>query len=63
MANYKETNQLSTQAPPKAASRGWLKVAVIAWWYRKTLKSLRQTEDSGESTDFRISGRHPSDEE
>lgn len=54
---------------PVAGSRpnGWLKVGAIAaasvlvggvsvaWWYRKTLGKLRQTEDSALNTQFGIS--------
>lgn len=54
---------------------GWLKVGVIAaasaligglsvaWWYRKTLGKLRQTEDSGQNPQFNSSSDDPGDED
>jgi hypothetical protein len=75
MANHSESNHLAANEAPKGGSRSWLKVGVIAagsaivgglamaWWYRKTLRSLRQTGESGENTDFGISERNPLDEE
>lgn len=57
----------SSSREPKIPNRsGWVKVGVIAaasalagglaaaWWYRKTLKTLRQTEETDPNPQFGI---------
>jgi hypothetical protein len=58
----------------EARSSGWLKLGVIAaasvlvggiaaaWWYRKTLTTLRQAEENGTNPQYGISGDDPADE-
>jgi hypothetical protein len=53
---------------------GWLRTSVVAaasalaggmvaaWWYRKTLKTLRETEETRHNPNFGIHGGHDLDE-
>ena len=53
---------------------GWLRVGLIAatsalvggmaaaWYYRKTLERLRQSDQNGHNPDFRISSDDPADD-
>jgi hypothetical protein len=56
--------------PPKEASSGWLKFALLtaatalaggvatAWFYRKTLEKLRETGENPQNSHFGISAGH-----
>jgi hypothetical protein len=66
----------TSTAPRRAEARpsGWLKLGVVAaasvlagglaaaWWYRKTLRTLRQAEENGINPKYGNSGDDPGDE-
>jgi hypothetical protein len=64
MTNSSEPSLSSTPQITKAASRGWLKLSVVAaasvlagglaaaWWHRKTLTQLRQVDERPANSDF-----------
>jgi hypothetical protein len=66
------TSEEKEATPPKVAN--WLKVAAVAavsafaggiaaaWWHRKTLAKLRESEENPANPDFGISGADPRDE-
>jgi hypothetical protein len=61
-----ESEALPINAPPKRGFQGWIKVGAIAaasalagglaaaWYYRKTLDTLREAESHGENPNFEI---------
>ena len=67
MTNQTESEVSSPQEILRPGSSNWVKVGVVAaasaliggmaaaWWYRKTLKTLRQTGDMQSNPDFGIS--------
>ena len=66
-----ESDTSSSGMTPAPHRSGWVKVGVIAaasalagglaaaWWYRKTLKTLRQTEETGINPHFGIPSDDP----
>jgi hypothetical protein len=64
MKDASDSEGYSEPAVANKQSFGWLKVGVVAaasalagglaaaWWYRKTLKTLRQTEEIGTNPQF-----------
>jgi hypothetical protein len=74
MANYLESTSSNESPREGARPSGWLKLGVIAaasalagglaaaWWYRKTLTTLRQAEENGTNPEYGNSGGDPADE-
>jgi len=74
MTTHPESNASKQPQMPVARFSGWLKAGVIAgasalagglaaaWWYRKTLKTLRQTGETAQNPHFGIPPDHPPDE-
>jgi hypothetical protein len=68
MTNDLKSDISPTQQPPDIPSSRWVKLGAIAaasalvgglaaaWWYRKTLTKLHQTEETDQNSDFGISG-------
>jgi hypothetical protein len=66
MANPSESNTYTSTKTRDAEPSKWLKVGVVAaasalagglaaaWWYRKTLKTLRQTDETTQNPHFGI---------
>lgn len=66
-ANNLESSSLLTEKAPEPSARTWIKVGAIAaasalagglaaaWFYRKTLNTLREAESAGMDTEFGIS--------
>ena len=64
MENASDSEGYSKDTEAEKQRYGWLKVGVVAagsalagglaaaWWYRKTLKTLRQTEEVGRNPHF-----------
>jgi hypothetical protein len=75
MANSLESSTSSSSQTEAQTQPGWLKLGVVAaasvlagglaaaWWYRKTLTQLRQTEEKPENSHFGISGNDSGDED
>jgi hypothetical protein len=75
MANHLKSSTSSSSQAEVLASPGWLKLGVVAaasvlagglaaaWWYRKTLTQLRQTEEKTENSHFWISGDDSGDDD
>jgi hypothetical protein len=75
VANDFESNIYHDNEPPKEASSGWLKFALLtaatalaggvatAWFYRKTLERLRETGENPQNSHFGISPGHRTDDE
>ena len=73
-ASRLESSTSSAPQPVAEQTSGWLKLGVVAaasalagglaaaWWYRKTLKKLRQAEEDGRNPHFGIPGDDPADE-
>lgn len=73
MASHSESDTCLSVQTPDSQSSGWLKVGVVAaayalvgglaaaWWYRKTLKKLRQTGENTPNPQFGISTDDPAD--
>jgi hypothetical protein len=69
-----ESPTYSEDQSSRPANSGWLKLAAVAaasalagglaaaWWHRKTLAKLRQTEENASNPEFRISAGDPPDE-
>jgi hypothetical protein len=74
MENPLESSFYAAPRNPDARPSGWLKLGVVAaasvlagglaaaWWYRKTLTTLRQAEDNGTNPQYGSSGDDPADE-
>src|SRR5579863_2840184 len=74
MANSSDSSTSSQNPAAERHSPGWLKVAAVAavsalaggvaaaWWHRKTLAKLQQSNDGGPNPDFRISEANPPEE-
>jgi hypothetical protein len=74
MASRSESDSSSPTQTPDSESSGWLKVGVVAaasalagglaaaWWYRKTLKKLRQTGENTPNPQFGIQTDDPENE-
>jgi hypothetical protein len=74
MANPIESESSKVSRSAEARPTGWLKLGVVAaasvlagglaaaWWYRKTLKTLRQAEENGTNPQYGSSGNDPADE-
>jgi hypothetical protein len=74
MASHSESDTSLDPENRDAQSSRWLKVGIVAgvsvlvgglataWWYRKTLKTLRQTSESTTNPHFGISADEPADE-
>lgn len=68
MINDSESETYNAEQPLKRRAVDWLKVGIVAavsglagglaaaWWYRNTLKTLRQTGESRTDPHFRIPG-------
>ncbi|MGA7859160.1 MAG: hypothetical protein WCA11_14590 [Terracidiphilus sp.] len=68
IATALESSASSPQARGATPPSGWLKVGVVAaasalagglaaaWYYRKTLAQLRQSDGHGQNSEFRIPG-------
>jgi hypothetical protein len=64
MPNQEESYTLPHEDPIKKTSSGWARVGIVAaasalvgglavaWYYRNTLKTLRQTEENSPNPDF-----------
>jgi hypothetical protein len=73
MTNSLESGPSSDLQSRAAAPSGWLKLGAVAaasalagglaaaWWYRNTLKKLRQADESAPSPHYGISGDDPAD--
>jgi hypothetical protein len=69
-----ESSTSSSEQPSRPADSGWFKIAAVAaasvlagglaaaWWHRKTLARLRQSEENASNPEFGISGAEPPDE-
>jgi hypothetical protein len=67
MTSPTESDALAPNEVTNSASPKWLRVGLVAaasamagglaaaWWYRKTLKTLRQTEEIAPNPEFGIS--------
>jgi hypothetical protein len=74
MASRSESDSSSPVQTKDSESKGWLKVGVVAaasalagglaaaWWYRKTLKKLRQTGENTTNPQFGIQTEDPDDD-
>ena len=74
MASNFESESYKLTAARKAQPSRWVKVGVIAaasamagglaaaWWYRKTLKTLRQSGEMNQNPQFGIPSHDPRDE-
>ena len=74
MANPIESISSTALRSAEARPSGWLKLGVVAaasvlagglaaaWWYRKTLKTLRQAEENGTNPQYGSTGDDPADE-
>jgi hypothetical protein len=74
MASHLESDTSSSAQTPDSQSFGWLKVGVAAaasalagglaaaWWYRKTLKKLRQPGENTPNPQFGILTDDPADD-
>jgi hypothetical protein len=74
MTNHVESDTSSPSQTPAAAPSGWLKLGIIAatsavaggvaaaWWYRNTLKKLRQAGEKPVNSQNGISGDDSTDE-
>ena len=74
MANPFESSTSPHDQAPRPAGSGWFKLAAVAaasalvgglaaaWWHRKTLAKLRQTEENASNPEFGISASDPPDE-
>jgi len=74
MTTSLESSTSSASKPVPDTPSRWLKLGLIAaasafagglaaaWWYRQTLAKLRQSEETAQNPDFRISGDDPPDE-
>ncbi|HUV68642.1 MAG TPA: hypothetical protein VMW15_03205 [Terracidiphilus sp.] len=74
MIKHSQSSAYSSTVPPEVEPSEWLKVGVVAaasalagglaaaWWYRKTLKALRQTGEETSDPQFGIPTDYPSDE-
>jgi hypothetical protein len=74
MASYLESATSSKSGTEAAHPSAWLKLGAVAaasavagglaaaWWYRKTLKQLRQAEENAQNPHFGIPGDDPADE-
>jgi hypothetical protein len=74
MATHSESESSTEKKATADGAPGWLKLAAVAgasalaggiaaaWWHRKTLAKLRQSEENASNPDFRISGGDPPDE-
>jgi hypothetical protein len=74
MANSLKSLISSPAQAPISPPPGWLKLGIVAaasvlaggvaaaWWYRKTLIQLRQTEEKPGNSHFGISGDDSEDE-
>jgi hypothetical protein len=68
MANYLDSNGSPISKEAVAERGGWLKLGAVAavsvlaggvaaaWWYRNTLKKLRQAEEAAPDSHSEISG-------
>ena len=66
MVSDSESNSSAPKHSSEEQSAGWLKVGILAvasaiagglaaaWWYRKTLKTLRQTGETDQDPNFGI---------
>jgi hypothetical protein len=66
MTNPSESNTSTSEQSSDGEPTKWLKVGVVAaasalagglaaaWWYRKTLKTLRQTDETTQNPHFGI---------
>jgi hypothetical protein len=73
MTNSLESGPSSNSQPSAAAPRGWITLGTVAaasaiagglaaaWWYRNTLKKLRQADEPTANTNYGISGDDPPD--
>jgi hypothetical protein len=74
MANSSDSSTSSPLPKTNQQPSGWLRVAAVAaasalaggiaaaWWHRKTLAKLRQSDENGANPDFRIYDAESSDE-
>jgi hypothetical protein len=74
MTNHSESDASTQKRDAGAKDSQWLKVGLVAtasalagglaaaWWYRKTLKTLRQSEEIVQNPHFGIQKDTPSDE-
>jgi len=74
VTNSLESESSSTPQAENPPSAEWLKLGVIAaasalaggvaaaWWYRNTLKKLRQAEERPANPQYGISGDDPAEE-
>jgi hypothetical protein len=74
MPNYLESSSYSENEFEPHAPAGWFKVGVVAagsllaggmlaaWWYRGTLKKLREADESGQNPHFGIPEHESADE-
>jgi hypothetical protein len=74
MTTSSESVSCNSDTQQEEQSKGWLKVGVIAaasalagglaaaWWYRNTLKKLRQTSENAQNTQFGMQKDDSSDE-
>jgi hypothetical protein len=74
MANDAESESSEETQGPPPRSAAWLKLAVLtagsalaggvaaAWWYRKTLARLRETEELNKNPHFGMPDDQPADE-
>ena len=72
-SNPLESGSSLDPQPLAPAPRGWLKLGAVAaasalvgglaaaWWYRNTLKKLRQADESAPTPHYGISGDDPAD--
>jgi hypothetical protein len=74
MTNSSESDTSSTPEAPAPQPSGWLKLGAVAaasalaggiaaaWWYRKTLTKLRQTDENLQNPHFGIPPDDSADE-
>jgi len=74
MANDLESSSSPESKPEPLAQAGWFKMGAVAagsllaggllaaWWYRSTLKKLREADENGQNPHFGITELESADE-